>query len=149
MFKMSPSVKQKQIKRPDRLPPLAESKVLVAPLVAPIPLLAPRVSLPPLAQPLSEIIQLPPLMRAPVTRLLPPLPVTAPEPTTPRLTLLPPPPCPPAPTKTLPKYNCYDMETCNCKCDNPLHTRSVIMLAKATMRGILWGDILDDWTYEI
>jgi len=144
-MKMSPDL-NRHTKRPRRLPPLTDSKV-VAPLVAPIPVLAPRAPLPPLPLLSSEIIQdsLPPITRVPVRLLLAP----EPAPTTPLPRSVPLSSPPPAPTKSIPKYNFYDMETCNCKCNNPIHTRSNIMLAKATMRGILWGDILDDWTYDI
>ena len=146
---MSPDVKTKS-KRPARLPPICLNTV-VAPMAPTIPLLPPRTALPPLEfQAVREIIQLPPMIKASVSRLAPE--PAAPEPAAPATPLsrsLPPLSSPPpAPTKSSPKYNCYDMDTCNCKCNNPIHTRSNIALAKATKRGMLWGDMLDDWTFD-
>ena len=170
---MSPDVKT-QSKRPARLPPMPQPTV-TAPMAPAIPLIPPRVELPPIEiQVGMEIIQIAPMMKPVVVRLAPlyspapvapvpapvpaavpapiaPVPVALPVPvvpTTPRRPLPLPQSPPETPAKTLPKYNCYDMETCNCKCNNPLHTRSNIALAKATKRGLLWGDMLDDWTYD-
>lgn len=56
------------------------------------------------------------------------------------------PPAPQPPTDS--KFSCWDMEKCNGKCCNPLHTRSNIMIAKAMKRGELWGDIVDDLEEE-
>jgi hypothetical protein len=54
------------------------------------------------------------------------------------------PPQPPADSK----FSCWDMEKCNGKCRNPLHTRSNIMIAKAMKRGDLWGDIVQELDEE-
>jgi hypothetical protein len=46
------------------------------------------------------------------------------------------------------KFSCWDMEKCRGNCKNPLHTYSNIQMARAMMRGELWGDIVDDLDAE-
>jgi hypothetical protein len=58
-------------------------------------------------------------------------------------------PLPPVPQQVADsKFSCWDMEKCRGNCKNPLHTYSNIQMAKAMMRGELWGDIVDDLDAE-
>jgi hypothetical protein len=97
--------------------------------------------LPPVPQPVAAK-PLPPVPQPVAAKPLPPVPQPV------EAKPLPPVPQPVQQQVADSKFSCWDMEKCRGNCKNPLHTYSNIQMARAMMRGELWGDIVYDLDAE-